>query len=167
MRAPIATGAVLLLAGALAACGGGGKRSPSAAAENTPTAAPGIAVSPADRPACTLLYARLQRVTAAIGTSSELIAHSLDKRQLSHRIEVERQQLERSARLMTSGPVPAPLVPATRELVAALQAFSRDFARAKAPAARGDFRAAAGAMTDEPVVRRIVKASRTIEDACR
>jgi hypothetical protein len=167
MRRAIATTAVLALSAGLAACGGGKTaRPPAASASPTPTAAPKVAITAADRPACRLLYARLQRVTTAIATSSELIAHSLNKQQLGHRIAVEQQQLERSARLMTGGPIPAPLVAADRELVAALHAFSRDFTRAMRPAARGDFRGAAAAMTDRPVVQRIVTASKTIEDAC-
>jgi hypothetical protein len=67
---------------------------------------------------------------------------------------------------MAAGPVPAPLADANRKLVAALRAFTDDFARAKAPAARGDFQAATDAMTDQAVVQRIVDASKTIEDAC-
>jgi hypothetical protein len=164
MRTAIATVAMLLLAGC-----GGDKHADAPPASTTPTAtaAPKVAIAPADRPACALLYTRLQRVTAAVATSSELIAHSLTKRQLSHRIAVEQQQLERSARLMTGGPIPAPLVPATHDLVTALRAFSRDFARARAPAARGDFQGASAAMTDKPVAEKIVNAAKTIEDACK
>jgi hypothetical protein len=170
MRRTIATVVVLLLAGALASCGGDKKGSSSPAPEPTSGAANptrGIAIAPADRPACALLFARLQRVTAALQTSSELIAHSRNKRQLSQRIAIQRTQLERSARLMTGGPIPAPLAAADRRLVRALRAFSRDFARARAPAARGDFRAASAAMTDAPVVEEILSASTTIEDACQ
>src|SRR4051794_2806071 len=118
MRTPIATAAALAVAGALTACGGGsgdGGAKPSPTASATP--APAVTVAAGDRAACTLLYARLQRVTAAISTSSELIAHSVDKRQLSRRIAVEQVQLERSARLLTGGPVPAPLAATTRDLV--------------------------------------------------
>jgi hypothetical protein len=124
-------------------------------------------VPPVERPACALLFARLQRVTLALKTSSELIAHSQNKRQLSRRIGIEQVQLRRSARLMATGPVPAQLRAADRQLVSALRAFARDFGRARAPAARGDFQAAADAMTDAPVVERILRASKKIEDACR
>jgi hypothetical protein len=159
----IATVVVLLLAGGLASCGGDKKPSSTPA----PTPAGEIAIAPADRPACALLFARLQRVTAALQTSSELIAHSRDKRQLSHRIEVQQEQLERSARFMTGGPIPAPLAAAHRRLVRSLHAFARDFGRAKAPAARGDFQTASAIMTDRPVVEEILGASRTIEAACK
>jgi hypothetical protein len=169
MRRTIATVVVLLLAGAVASCGGDKKGSSSPAPEPTSGAATptgDIAIAPADRPACALLFARLQRVTAALQTSSELIAHSRNKRQLSRRIAVQQMQLERSARLMTGGPIPAPLAAADRRLVEALRAFSRDFARAKVQAARRDFQAAAATMTDAPVVDKILSASKTIEDAC-
>jgi hypothetical protein len=171
MRTPIATAAGLAVAGVLTGCGGGGgggggdDARPSSTA--SPAPAPVVTVAPTDRAGCALLYARLQRVTAAISTSSELIAHSLDKRQLSRRIAIEQVQLERSARLLTSGPVPAPLAATTRDLVAGLRDFSRDFARAKAPAARGDFQGAVAAMTDRAALQRILKASQTIEDACK
>jgi hypothetical protein len=158
MRAGIGTLAVLLVA--LAGCGGG-----TTASRETATLA--IVVAPSDRPACELLYARLQRVTLAIRTSSELLARSLNKHQLTRRIAIEQVQLERSARLMAGGPIPAPLVAADRRLVAALRAFSRDFARAGKPAARGDFQAAAAAMTDRPVEQQILGASKMIEHACK
>lgn len=166
MRAPIITVVVLALAG----CGGDKKPTAStptpvpAEATRTPAA---IAIAPEDRDACTLLYARLSRITSAVASSSELVAHSLDKQQLSRRIAIEEVQLRRSARLMAAGPTPAPLAPANRRLVAALRALSRDFARARTPAARGDFAAAAQAMSDPPLVQRIVRASQTIEDACK
>jgi hypothetical protein len=126
-----------------------------------------VSVGPADQAACGLLYARLQRVTTALATASELIAHSLSKQQLSDRIAIERTQLQRSARLMTGGPIPAPLQGADRQLVLGLDAFSDDFARAERPARRGDFQAAVQAMGDRAVVRQILAASKTIEDACR
>jgi hypothetical protein len=166
MRRPIAALVALLLATAPAGCGGGKASSASSARESaTPTHK--VTVAPADRPACARLFTRLQRVTAALQTSSELIAHSVNKRQLSHRIAIQQVQLERSARLMSEGPIPTPLVATDQQLVKALRAFSRDFARAKAPASRGDFQAAVGAMTDPPVVNRILRASKTIEDACK
>jgi len=163
MRAGLGPIAVLLLTPAFAGCGGGGP----AASSTGGAAASAVTIAPADRPACALLFARLQRVTVAIATSSELIASSANKGQLGKRIAIEQQQLERSAVLMAGGPIPAPLVAADRELVAALRAFARDFARAQEPAARGDFQAAVDAMTDQPVVQRIVRASQTIEDACK
>jgi len=156
MLRPIATAVVLLLAG----CGGTNAGSTTSGRATGP-------VTVEDRAACALLFARLQRVALALRTSSELVAHSRNQRQLSHRIAIEQAQLERSARLMTGGPIPAPLLAADRQLVAALRAFSRDFARAKAPAAHGDFQSASAAMTDPPVVQRILRASRTIEAACK
>jgi hypothetical protein len=154
--------AIALLIPALTACGRDNR-----AVSSTGTRPSAITISAADRPACALLFARLQRVTLAIKTSSELIAHSLNRRQLSRRIAIEQEQLRRSADLMAEGPIPAPLVAADRRLVSALRAFSRDFGRARAPAARGEFKAAAEAMTDPHVVRRIVRASKAIEDACK
>jgi hypothetical protein len=168
MRRAIATVVVLLLAGGLAGCGGGKKPSASPTPTTGAATASGeVAIAPADRPACALLFARLQRVTAALQASSELIAHSLDKRQLSHRIAIQQQQLERSARLMAGGPIPAPLAAADRRLVRSLRAFAHDFGRARAPAARGDFQAASAIMTDRPVVEEILGASKTIEAACK
>ena len=136
-------------------------------AASPPTPSSGKAtVAAADRPACAQLFARLQQVSAAIQGSSELIANSLDKTQLSERIAYEQSQLQQSADLMEQGPVPAALASADHDLVAALRAFTADFERAREPAARGDFQAAAEAMTDTAVVTRIVNASKTIEDAC-
>ena len=126
-----------------------------------------VSIAPAARPACAALFAHLQQVTGALSASSELIANAVDKQQLSERIAAEQAQLEQSADLLAAGPVPAPLADADRQLVAALRAFTDDFARAKAPAARGDFQAASEALRDQPVVQRIVDASKTIEDACR
>jgi len=148
--------AIAVAAVTLTACGG-----------NRAVSSTSTAISAGERPACTVLFARLQRVTLAIKTSSELIAHSRNKRQLSRRIAIEEVQLRRSARLMAAGPVPASLRAVDRQLASALRAFSRDFGRARAPAARGDFQAAADAMTDAPVVRRILRASKKIEHACK
>jgi hypothetical protein len=114
-----------------------------------------------------VLFARLQRVTVALQSSAELIAHSVDRQQLSKRIGIEEVQLQRSAELMRGGPVPSPLRATDRELVDALSAFGRAFARAKTPAARGDFQAATGAMSDVHDVQRILATSKTIENACR
>jgi hypothetical protein len=67
---------------------------------------------------------------------------------------------------MASASVPDTLAATNRQLVAALQAMAADFARAEAPAARGDFAAASQAMTDQTAVQRIVDASQKIESAC-
>jgi hypothetical protein len=161
--------ALVALSIAAAASAGCGSTKHAAPPEKTTTATAttaAVTIAPEERSACNLLFARLQRVTVALQTSSDLIAHSLNKAQLSRRIAIEQVQLRRSAALMTGGPVPAALIPADRSLVAALHAFARDFGRAKAPAAAGDFRAATAAMTDRPVVRRILQASTTIERAC-
>jgi hypothetical protein len=160
--APLALPA--LLAALAAGCGGGHQAPVTTSAAAAPAAA--VTVSADEQPACRLLYARLQRVTIALQTSSELIAHSLDQQQLSRRIGIEQVQLERSARLLTGGPVPDALVTTDRDLVAALHAFSRDFSRAKASAAGGDFHAATAAMADTPVVQRILAAAKTIQTAC-
>ena len=153
---------MLLLAG----CGGGHEASTNTSS-HAATSTSVLTITPAERPACALAFANLRRVTLAIRTSSELIAHSLNKKQLTRRIAIEEVQLRRSARLVASGPVPAALVPAVGELASALRAFSEDFARAGVHAARGDFQAASAAMTDAAVVKRIIRASKAIEDACR
>jgi hypothetical protein len=164
----LAAGLTLLLTLAAAGCGSSTHATtPATTVGTTTTAAATVTIAPADRPACAFLFARLQRVTIALQTSSDLIAHSLDKQQLARRIAIEQVQLQRSARLMAGGPVPAALAPANRDLVAALRAFSRDFGRAKGPAKQGDFRGATAAMTDRPVVQRILRASTTIERTCR
>ena len=160
MRTRIATGVVLLL-GVTGLEGCGGTSTPAAAPSTTTTA-----LSLADRQACALLYSRLQRVTVALRTGSELIAHSQNPADLGRRIAIEQVQLERSADLMSAGPVPARLVAADRRLVAALHALAKDFARARRPAARGDLPAAVDAMTDRPAVRRIVDAAKAIERVC-
>jgi hypothetical protein len=168
--------AVTTLASAVAACGGGAKPSATgtptvaataaAAAAKPTTAPPKIAIARQDLPACAGLFARLQRVTVALSSSSELIAQSVDKNDLSRRIETEQQQLERSARLMDAAVVPLPLAAANRRLVAALRAFARDFARAKSPAQHGDLPGAVAAMTDQGAVNRVLSAAKAIEDAC-
>jgi hypothetical protein len=123
-------------------------------------------VGPPADPACASLYARLQQVTAVLGTGSELITNSVDKAELGRRIADERRQLSRAAELMARKPIPPGVRDADRRLVVALHVLSGDFGRAAAPAARGDFRAAAAAMRDDATVRRIVAASEEIEDAC-
>lgn len=165
-----AIGAILAL---LSGCGSGGHSSSSASnltsaatPRTTSTTGDDLKISPGEQPACASLFARLQRVTVALQTSAELIAHSTNKQQLSKRIGIERVQLERSARLMTGESIPASLRATDRELVGALRGFSQAFARARAPAARGDFRAATAAMSDAPDVQRILATSKTIEDAC-
>jgi hypothetical protein len=154
---------------AVAACGGSDKppartATPSPSAQPAPTAT--VAIAPADQAACTALFARLQRVSVALGSSSSLLAQSSDKQDLAGRIATEQTQLRRSATLMDSAVVPAPLQAANRRLVAALRRFSRDFGRARAPARRGDFQAATSAMTDRVAVTRILAAARTIQAAC-
>jgi hypothetical protein len=167
--------ALAALACAATACGSGAPAAPPAsspAATASPVAAAPsatgtpAAISAADRPACAALFARLQRVTLALSSSSELIAQSEDQTDLSGRIATEQQQLERSARLMDAAVVPGPLAGANRRLVAALRAYAHDFGRAKAPAERGDFQAAVQAMTDKPAVDRMLTAAKSIEDAC-
>jgi hypothetical protein len=105
-------------------------------------------------------------VTLAISASSELIANSLNKQQLSQRIATEAVRLRQSAELMGEGPIPVPLTAADRQLVAALRTFGDDFARAKSPAMRGDFQGAVDAMGDKPAVQKIIGASTTIQHAC-
>jgi hypothetical protein len=168
--------AAALAALALAGCGGSDKPAArhtpapeatvAATATAKPTATP-IPLSAADQQLCVPLYARLQRVTLALGSSSELIAQSESKEELATRIATEEQQLQRSARLMAAATVPAPLSAVNARMVRALRAFSRDFRRAKAPAARGDFQAAVTAMTDKPAVNRILAAATTIQHACQ
>ena len=132
----------------------------------TTTGSSNIRLTPADAPACALMVARIQRVTTALGTASELIAHSVNKHQLSQRIAIEKVQLRRSARLMLAGVIPPQLQPANRSLVLGLNAFADDFARAQKPALRGDFSAAVRAMGDTTVVNMILGAAKTIDSAC-
>jgi transglutaminase/protease-like cytokinesis protein 3 len=162
-----------LVAGlALAACGGSSKPAATPAptkAAATPTASATSAkvpIAPQDQAACAALYARLQRVTVAVGSASELIASSVNPKDLSAKIKTEQTQFERSAALMDSAVVPKPLVSANRTLVAALKQYARGFAKAKAPALRGDFQAAVQAMTDQSAVNAIVASAKTIEDSC-
>jgi hypothetical protein len=166
--------AAIALALVASGCGGttqGGATTPTASAPGaatpgaaTPGAAPRIAA--ADRAACAVLYARLQRVTVALTSGSELLAQSENERDLGERIANQRQQLERAARLLDAGVVPKSLVSTNRRLVAALRDFARDFEHAEAPARRGDLQAAVAAMTDQPVVDRVLAATQAIETAC-
>jgi hypothetical protein len=105
-------------------------------------------------------------VSATVSATSELLTNSLGAQQLSQGIAIEEQQLRQSAQLMASAPVPDTLAATNRQLVAALQTMAADFARAKAPAARGDFATASQAMTDQTAVQHIVDASQKIESAC-
>ena len=159
--------AALVLTAAVAGCGGTG--SPHQASATGPASRPAhgkVTISPADGPACTQLLARLQQVALAISASSELIANSLNKQELSQRIAAEATRLRQSAELMGEGPIPVPLTAADRQLVTALRAFGDDFVRAKSPASRGDFQAAVDAMGDKPAVQEIIGASTTIQKAC-
>ena len=157
----------VLLALALVACGGSGKPDPTAtpAATRTPVAS-APTVAPEDQAACDALYARLQRVGTALSSSSELLTQSLNPKQLSAKIATEQEQLERSATLMDAAVVPAPLADDNKKLVKALRRYARDFAGAKAPARKGDFQAAAQAMTDQSAVNDILAAAKAIEATC-
>jgi hypothetical protein len=153
----------VLLALALVACGGSAtKAKPTATAT---AAAPTVA--PEDQAACAALYARLQRVGTALSSSSELITQAINQKDLSKQIATEREQLERSAKLMDSAVVPEPLVADNRKLVEALRQYARDFASAEAPARKGDFQAAAEAMTDQSAVNDVLAAAKAIEATCR
>jgi transglutaminase/protease-like cytokinesis protein 3 len=162
----------LLLALVLAACGGSSKppATPAptkAAATPTSTATSAkVPIGSQDQAACAALYARLQRVTVALSSASELIASSVDPKDLSAKIKTEQTQFERSAQLMDSAVVPKPLASANRKLVAALERYAHGFEKAEAPAQRGDFQAAVQAMTDQEVVNTIVASAKTIEDTC-
>ena len=158
--------ALLIAIGGCTSGAGTSGGAPTTRGASTTASASSITIAPGDRAACASLYARLQQVTATLDASAELIASSLSKQELSARIAAEQEQLRRSAESMAQGAVPAPLVTADKQLVAALRALTADFGRARGPAARGDFKAAAQAMTDAAVVKRIVDASKTIEDAC-
>jgi hypothetical protein len=159
--------AAAVLAMVVAGCASAGSAGTAAATGSPSLSAPGKVTLPsADGPACAQLLARLQQVTQAIGASSELIASSRDKQQLSQRIAVEAKRMRQSAQLMGEGPIPVPLAAADRQLVTALRTFSGDFARAKGAARRGDFQAAVDAMGDKPAVQKIVGASTTIQHAC-
>ncbi|HEY7046685.1 MAG TPA: hypothetical protein VH373_05655 [Jatrophihabitantaceae bacterium] len=116
--------------------------------------------------ACATVYGHLQQVTQALNASSELLTNSVDKSQLTQRIGFEVTQLQQSAELMGQGAVPPSLASTRDQLVAALGAFTDDFARARDAATRGDFPTAVDAMTDQNVVQRIVDASKKIEEAC-
>jgi hypothetical protein len=186
MRRVIAALLLLLLGSSVAACGRTAAANPATHATSTAGSAPttpgftttstgssppttgpsSIRLTPADAPACALLLARIQRVTTALGTASELIAHSLNKQQLSHRIAIEKVQLRRSAQLLVGGAIPPQLEGADRNLVLGLNAFADDFARAQKPALRGDFSAAVQAMGDTTVVNMILGAAKTIQNAC-
>lgn len=176
----IAAFLVILSAGIATACGG--SKAPTTAAgtatsgnsattgsdsATTGTGSSTDAVAPADAGACALLVARIQRVTTALSTASELIAHSVNKQQLSQRIAIEKVQLQRSAQLMTGGPIPPSLQAPDRQLVLGLNAFADDFARAEKPALRGDFRGAVQAMGDTTTVQGILAATKTIVNACQ
>lgn len=115
---------------------------------------------------CAQLTGRLQQVTQVLGTSSELIANSVNPQQLSQRIATEQEALRQSASFMGSVRPPAAVAAADRRLVAALRAFSADFGRAAGPAARGDFQAATADMGDKPVVQQILSASKAIQEGC-
>jgi hypothetical protein len=159
----------VLLALALVACGGSaGKPDPTATPAKT--AAPAAAVptvAPEDQAACDALYARLQRVGNALTASSELITQAANPKELGSKIATEQEQLERSATLMDSAVVPAPLVADNRKLVKALRRYAHDFAGAKAPARKGDFQAAVEAMTDQSAVNDVLAAAKAIEATCR
>ncbi len=158
----------VLFALTLVACGGSSAQTPRAAtpaATASPTAA-APTVAAGEQAACASLYARLQRVSVALSSSSELIVQSADPQDLSRRIATEQQQLERSAKLMDAAVVPKPLVAANRRLVQALRRYARDFEDAKAPARRGDFQAAVEAMTDKAAVDSVAAAAKTIEQTC-
>lgn len=159
--------AALVLIAAVAGCGSAGSTGQASATGSPSRSAPGkVTVSAADRPACAELLARLQQVTLAISASSELIANSLDKQQLSQRIAAEAKRLRQSAELMGEGPIPVPLAAADRQLVTALRTFGDDFVRARSPAMRGDFPDAVDAMGDKAAVQKIIGASTTIQHAC-
>jgi hypothetical protein len=152
----------------LAACGGAEKPHPTATATAPAVkATPTVAIASADQPACAALYARLQRVTLALSSGSELITQAADKTDLSRRIATQQRQLERSADLMDGAVVPAPLAASNRTLVKALRTFARDFSHARKPASRGDFGAAVQAMSDQATVSRIIAAATRIQDACK
>jgi hypothetical protein len=159
----------VLLALALVACGGSASKDKPTAATPAATASPAAAatVAPEDQAACAALYTRLQRVGVALSSSSELITQASDQKDLSKMIATEQQQLERSARLMDSAVVPEPLVADNRKLVNALRRYARDFAGAKTPARKGDFQAAADAMTDQSAVNDVLNAAKAIEATCR
>lgn len=165
--AAILATAALVLTAAVGACGEADSTGQTSATGSSSRPAHGkVTISAADRPACAQLLARLQQVTLAISASSELIANSVDKQQLSERIAAEAKRLRQSAELMGEGPVPVPLTAADRQLVTALQAFGDDFVRARSPAMRGDFRGAVDAMGDKSAVQKIIGASTTIQNAC-
>ncbi|HEY3008532.1 MAG TPA: hypothetical protein VGJ63_10800 [Micromonosporaceae bacterium] len=153
-----------VLAAALLATGCGQQARSPTPAPSTPART--VSVAAADRAACTLLLGRLEQVTQTLNASSELITNSLNQQQLSLRLAGQAAQLRLAADLMAQGPVPAPLATADRDLVSGLRTLTDD-SRASDAAARGDLRAATDAMTDEAAVRRIVDASKTIEDRCR
>jgi hypothetical protein len=159
----------VLLALALVACGGSADK-PDATATPATTRTPVASaptVAPQDQPACDALYARLQRVGTALSASSELLTQSLNPKELSGKIATEQAQLERSATLMDAAVVPAPLAADNRKLVKALRRYAHDFAGARAPARKGDFQAAAQAMTDQDAVNAILAAAKAIEATCR
>jgi hypothetical protein len=162
----------LLLALALAACGGSSKPAatpaPTAARSTpTPTATSAkVPIDPQDQAACAALYARLQRVTVALSSASELVASATGPKDLSAKIRTERTQFRRAAQLMDSAVVPKPLAAANRRLVAALERYAGGFAKAEAPAAKGDMQAAVQAMTDQDAVNAIAASAQTIQDTC-
>lgn len=152
----------VVLAISLTACTSG-KQAAAPAAPVTSAAS----TTSASGSSCADLFSRLQAVTTALGASSELLATSQNPQQLASRIDAERARLEEAARLMSSGAVPDALRSADQRMVAALRVLAADFAKAKDPALRGDFQAAAAAMTDRVSVQQVLDASTAIEKACK
>jgi hypothetical protein len=162
-----------LVASPLAGCASGGSPPvtgsppPSSQANSAvPSHPPGLVGPTPTDAACASLYARLQQITAVLNASAELIAGSVDKAELGRRIAAEQQQLSLAAKLRAQKPIPARVRGADRRLVAALRVLTDDFGRAVTPAERGNFQAAVAALRDDATVRRIVAASKSIEDAC-
>jgi hypothetical protein len=161
----------LVVLAMLAGCGGSAAPKPTATprpatATATATATP-VAIAPGEQPACDLLYARLQRATLALSSSSELIARSQNKEELAKRLATQEDQLKRSAQLLDAAAVPAALKAANRSLVSALRTFASDFGKARKPAAQGDFQAAVTAMTDKATLAKVLAAAKVIEATCR
>src|SRR4051794_12858223 len=154
--------AVLLAVAALAGCGSGARRAAPPPTTTVTTSATTTTATQPLPPACTLLFARLQRVTAAVQASSELIARSNNKAQLAERIRIEQVQLGRAADLLEAGSVPSSIAPVNADLVAALRRFARDFGAARAPAAGGGFAPPSQGMTDPLALRRLAAAGAKI-----
>jgi hypothetical protein len=160
---------LVLLALALAGCGGKTAALPTTATSvgTTTASTPKPFTSVLDIAACNELETKIQIVSQLVSSSVEVMTQSVHPKQLAKRAGDTRDNLLYAAHVLAQIVVPKSLVQAQQELTAGLRQFAADFGRAQTSVRHKNIARAARQLVDKAALARVTAATGTIDRACR